>query len=170
MTIANMKMDEKKSKIAILLIWTSHFNNFIKNNHFIGLHKLRAWLQLFTYHACKQCYVYMKICAKHWFLCVKLIGICQWVHVVPPLIHCVVMLAPSLHCTDVFCLFLSQFCSPAIKQIFSQCKDWFPFILLCRQEKYRWTGPLGLHINYTDMNWEQFMYSLKNYLNVINIS
>ena len=116
------------------------------------------------------CKALIPLCKTNWNLpmssCFSLP--CTWLP--PPLIHCVVMLAPSLHCTDVFCLFLSQFCSPAIKQTFSQCKDWFPFILLCRQEKYRWTGPLGLHINYTDMNWEQFMYSLKNYLNVINIS
>ena len=81
-----------------------------------------------------------------------------------PLDHCVVMLANSLCCAVFFvCLFLqSRFCSPAINQIsHSQSKGWFPFILLCRWEKYNWTGLLGLHINYTNMISElyQHMYS-----------
>ena len=89
----------------------------------------------------------------------------------------------SLHCHACYlsalrrlflsvCFYRNQFCSSAINQIsLSQSKGWFSFILLCRQEKYHWTGPLGLCINYTDRTSElyQHMYLLKNYLNVINI-
>ena len=46
----------------------------------------------------------------------------------------------------------SLFCSPAINQTSrNQSKGWFSHILLCRQEKYYWTGLLGLHINYNNM-------------------
>ena len=70
-----------------------------------------------------------------------------------------------------FCFYRNLFCSPAINQIsLSQSKDWFPFILLCRREKYRWTGPLGLCINYTNRISELYlhMYLLKINLSVIN--
>ena len=76
-----------------------------------------------------------------------------------------------------FCLFVcfyrNRFCRPAINQIsLSQSKGWFPFMLLCRWEKYHWTGPLSLYINYlnTISELHQHVYSLKNYLNVINIA
>ena len=50
------------------------------------------------------------------------------------------------------CFYRSQFCRPAINQIsLSQSKSWFLFILLFKQEKYHWTGPLNLRINYTHM-------------------
>ena len=43
------------------------------------------------------------------------------------------------------CFHRNQFCSPTINKTFcSQSKGWFSFILLCRLEKYYWTGPLGL--------------------------
>ena len=63
------------------------------------------------------------------------------------------MLAISLHWAHFFvCFYRSLLCSPAISQIsLSQSEGWFSFILLCRQEKYRWTGPLGLCINYTNI-------------------
>ena len=82
-----------------------------------------------------------------------------WFH---PLLHCVVMLATSLHCA-VFCLFVcfyrSQLCSPTINQIsLGQSKGWFPFILLCRQEKYHWTGLFGLHIDHTNMISELYQH------------
>ena len=78
-----------------------------------------------------------------------------------PFIYHVVMLATLLCCT-VFFYLLSQFCSPAINQIScGQLKGWFPFILLCTQERYHWTGLLGWHINYTNTisKLYQHMYS-----------
>ena len=93
---------------------------------------------------------------------------CAWL--IPLLVHHVVMLTPSLRCVGFFnCLFLTlPIFSPVINQTsLSQTKSLFLFILLCRREKYRWTCPLGLRINYTNMSWEQFIYSLKNYLSVI---
>ena len=71
------------------------------------------------------------------------------------------------------CFYRNRFCRPAINQIsLSQSKGWFPFMLLCRWEKYHWIGPLSLYINYlnTISELHQHMYSLKNYLNVINIA
>ena len=68
-------------------------------------------------------------------------------------------------CTVLICFYRSQFCSPAINQLsLSQSKRWFPLILLCRWEKYHWTGLLGLCINYTNMFSElyQHMYSYTN--------
>ena len=84
---------------------------------------------------------------------------CNWLP--PPLVYRVVLLTTSLHCFLFVCFYRSQFCSPAINQIsHSQSKGWFPFILLCRWEKY-WTGLLGLCINYTNMSSDlyQHMYS-----------
>ena len=98
---------------------------------------------------------------------------CAWLP--PPLVH-VVMLATSLRCTVLiffFVFYRSRFCSPAINQIsLSQSKGCFPFILLCRQEKYCLTGPLGFCTNYTNRISELYlqMYSLKNYLIAINIT
>ena len=107
--------------------------------------------------------------------CVKIIWICQCIFFLPcawlppPLVHRVVMLTPSLRCNDV-CFYGCRFFSPVTNQTsLSQSKSWFLFILLCRREKYHWAGPLDLCINYTNMSWEQFMYSLKNYFNVISI-
>ena len=60
------------------------------------------------------------------------------------------------------CFYRSWFCSPIIKQIYlGQFKCWFAFILPCRRENYHGTGPLCLHINYTNMISElyQHMYS-----------
>ena len=96
---------------------------------------------------------------------------CVWLP--PPLVRHIAILATSLRCADFFCFcfYRNLFCSPAINQIsLSQSKDWFPFILLCRREKYRWTGPLGLCINYTNRISELYlhMYLLKINLNVIN--
>ena len=68
-------------------------------------------------------------------------------------------------CMVLICFYRDRFCSPAINQIsLSQSKGWFPFFLLCRWEKYHWTGLLGLHINYTNMISElyQHMYSYTN--------
>ena len=110
------------------------------------------------YRVCKQHYMCMEIYARHWFLYVKIIWICQWVLLFfsafflpwtwlpPPLVHGVVMLATSLCCAEFFiCFHRNQFCSPTKTQIFlSQSEGWFSFILLCRLEKYRWTGSLGL--------------------------
>ena len=76
-----------------------------------------------------------------------------------------ILLSCSLPCCTVLifaCFYGCQFCSPAINQIFpSQSKGWFPLILLCWQEKYHWTGPLGLCINYSNMISElyQHLYS-----------
>ena len=61
-------------------------------------------------------------------------------------------------CTVLIYFYRRRFDSPAINQIsLSQSKGWFPFILLCRWEKYHWTG----RINYTNMISElyQHMYS-----------
>ena len=90
------------------------------------------------------------------------------------LLHLFIILSCLLpRCTGFFFFFYRRwFCIPVINQIsLSQSKGWFPFILLCRWEKYPWTGPLGLYINYTNRISElyQHMYSLRNYLNVINI-
>ena len=97
----------------------------------------------------------MKICGWFLFLYVRIIWICKcdflfflpYAWLPPPLVHHVFILATSLCCTDFFV----WFCSPVINQIsLSQSKAWFPFILLCRWEKYHWTGPLGLCINYNN--------------------
>ena len=81
--------------------------------------------------------------------------------------------ATYLHCADFFvCFCRNWLCSPAINQIsLSQSKGWFPYILLHRQEKYCWTDPLGLSINYTNRISELYLhtYLLKNYHNVINV-
>lgn len=73
-------------------------------------------------------------------------------------------LARLLRCVDCTCLLLF-----AEVDFPSHSKGWFPFILVCSQQKCSRTGPLGFSINYASMNWEQFMHSLKNYLHVINI-
>ena len=68
------------------------------------------------------------------------------------------------------CFYRSRFCSLAINYAsLNQSKGCFPFILLCRRKRYYWTGPLDWHIKYTNINWGEFMYSLKKYLNVLNI-
>ena len=62
----------------------------------------------------------------------------------------------------VLIFYRSWFCSPAINQLsLSQSVCWFPFILLCKWEKYHWTGLLGLRISYTNKISElyQHMYS-----------
>ena len=73
-----------------------------------------------------------------------------------------ILLLCSLPCCAALifvCFYGNQFCSPAIKQIFpSQSKGWFPFTLLCRQEKYHWTGLLGLHINHSNMISELYQH------------
>ena len=99
----------------------------------------------------KRLYAYMKICARYWFLSVRIIWICQcvWLFFLPcawlppPLVHCVAILAQLLRCADFFCLFVCCFflfffyClllwelifSPCIKQAsFSQSKGWFPLL------------------------------------------
>ena len=72
-----------------------------------------------------------------------------------------------LHAHKNLCTLLIPLC----QKYLSQSKGSFPFILLCRWEKYR-KGPLALCINYIKMISElyQHMYLLKNYLSVINIS
>ena len=90
----------------------------------------------------------------------------------PSLAHQVVMLAPLLCCTKFFvcCFYGSPFYSLAINPTsLSQSKGWFLFILLCRREKYHRIGLLCLHINCTYKSWEQLKYSLKHYLNLINL-
>ena len=78
--------------------------------------------------------------------------LCAWV--APLLVHCIVMVILSLRCAGFFvCFNGSQFCSRTINQTsFSKSKGWFSFILLCRWEKYRRTGLLGLHIYDTNMS------------------
>ena len=94
------------------------------------------------------------------FSVLKYFWISQCVHLFCPVLGCHIFLFIVLSwllpsCTALIffvCFWESWFCSPAINQIcLSQCKDWFSFILLCRQEKYYWTGLLGLDINYTNM-------------------
>ena len=56
----------------------------------------------------------------------------------------------------------SRFCSLAINYAsLNQSKG---------SKRYYWTGPLDWHIKYTNINWGEFMYSLKKYLNVLNIA
>ena len=51
------------------------------------------------------------------------------------------------------CSYRSWFCSPARNQIsLSQSKGRFPFIMLCRWEKYHWTGLLGCQHMYSYVN------------------
>ena len=83
-----------------------------------------------------------------------------------PLLFVFSWLAPLLRCTDCSCLLLF------VEVDFpSHSKGWFPFILVSRQETCSRTGPLDFNTSYsyTSMSWEQFMHSLKNYLDVINI-
>ena len=98
------------------------------------------------------CMVLIPLCKNNLNLpmCSSFFLPCAWLP--PPFVHHVAMLATSLHCADFFvCFCRNQFCSPTINQIsFSQSKGLFPFILLCRQEKYYWTGPLGSCINCTN--------------------
>ena len=110
------------------------------------------------------CTVFIPLCKNNLNLPICFFLPCAWL---PPLVHCVIILAPSLRCADFFlCFNWSRFCSPATNQIISlnQSNGWFPLILLCKREKYYWTGPLGLRINYTNMISElyQHMYSYTN--------
>ena len=71
------------------------------------------------------------------------------------LLHSFIILSCSLLCCAALfvCFYRSRFCSPATNQkCLSVSKAWFPFILLCRSEKYHVTGLLGLHINYTNQH------------------
>ena len=89
----------------------------------------------------------------HKKLCMVLIPLCKNNLNLPmcsfffcPVLRCLLLLIIVLSCLLIrcavlfffVCLFLqSRFCSPAINQIsHSQSKGWFPFILLCRWEKY----------------------------------
>ena len=98
----------------------------------------------------KRRYTCVKIRARHWFFYVKIIWICQWVlpFFLPffcPVLGCLLLSFIVLSCLLPRCAALYRFCSPTINQIFlSQLEGWFSFILLCRLEKYCWTGPLGL--------------------------
>ena len=118
-----------------------------------GLHSLRAR---------KRRYTCTKICAPYRFLCVKIIWICQCVLLFFfPVVCCLLLSSLCCHACYLaglrwffvlFCFYRGWFCSPAIIQIsLSQSKGWFPFILLCKREKYLWTCPLGFRINYTNM-------------------
>ena len=111
----------------------------------------------------------MEICAHYWFLSKDNLNLPIY-----PVLSCLLfsfIVLPHLPpcCTVLIfflsvCLHRSQICSPAIKQTSpSHFKGWFPFILICWQQKYHWIGPLGVPINYTIMSSEQFMYSLENY-------
>ena len=89
---------------------------------------------------------------------------CAWL---PPLVHRFLSCSLPRCAALIFfvCFYRRWFCSPAINQIFpSQSKSWFSFILLCRREKYHWTGPSSLRINYSNMISElyQHMYSYTN--------
>ena len=89
-----------------------------------------------------SCMVLISLCNLPIYLSFSVL--CLWP---PSFVHRVVMLAPSLRC---------RFCTPVINQgSLSQYKGWFSFILLCWREKYQWIGPLSLHVNYTNMSWEQ---------------
>ena len=110
-----------------------------------------------------------KIHAQHWFLCKNNLNLPRWFFLpcasLPPLVHCVVMLATSLHWFLFVCFYRSWFSSPIIKQIYlGQFKCWFAVMLPGRRENYHGTGPLCLHINYTNMISElyQHMYSYNN--------
>ena len=101
--------------------------------------------------------------ARYWFLSVKIIWICQCVLLFflpcawlpSPLVHCVIMLATSLRCADFFVCFYRRWFCPAIN-----LKVGFPFIFLCKREKYHWVGPLGSCINYTNMISESYKHVL----------
>ena len=77
------------------------------------------------------------------------------------LLHSFIVLSCSLlFCAELFvCFYRSWFCSPVINQkCLSVSKAWFPFVLLCRSEKYHVMGLLGLHINYTNQHELRLIY------------
>ena len=113
----------------------------------------------FVICAHKHYYVYTTI--RYWFLCLKITWIYQSLFlctVLGCLLLLFIVLSHSLPCcaAQIFlfvCFQRSWICSPTINQTSPrQSKDWFPFILICRQEKCHWTDPLGLCINHTNMN------------------
>ena len=114
--------------------------------------------------------------ARYWFLYVKIIWICQCVIFSALCLVACLFLSFMLSCLLprwaalrflFLCFYRNRFCSPAINQIsLGQSTCWFSFILLCRREKYHWTGSLGLYINHTNRISE--LHQL-NYLNVKNI-
>ena len=107
--------------------------------HCSGLHKLHTHLWLCMYGACKLHYAYTNIiCVQYWFLCVKVIWVCQCVCLffsslclVAFFCYHVVMLAPSWCWFFFFFHFYgSRLCGPGMNQIsLSQYKGWFSFIL-----------------------------------------
>ena len=114
------------------------------------------------------------------FLYIKIIWSFQYVLLfLCPALRCLLVLLIKLSCLPpccaalnflFFCFYGSPFYSLAINPTsLSQSKGWFLFILLCRREKYHRIGPLCLRINCTYKSWEQLKYSLKHYLNLINL-
>ena len=87
--------------------------------------------------ACKQRYAYTEIRTQYWFLCVKIIWICEcallfcfpFAWLLPLLAHRVFMLPPYALIFLLVCFYGNWFCSPTINQIsLGQSKGWFPFI------------------------------------------
>ena len=82
--------------------------------------------------------------------------LCAWLP--PSLVHRVVILVPWLRCADfIVCFHRRRIFCPAINQTSpSQSKGCFPFNLICKREKYHWTGLLSLRINYTNLSSEKY--------------
>ena len=106
-------------RLILNYFWDRMFHIFISS-----LHKLHARLWLCTYCECKWHYTCTKISAQYWFLCVKIIEpvtvfffFLPCACLFPLLVHCFVMLATLLHCTDSFVsLFLqNQILKPSHK-------------------------------------------------------
>ena len=125
--------------------------------------KLQAFTVVTVHVTCTQSHAYTKIRARYWFLCLKIIWInlcffLLYAWLPPSLVHRVVILVPWLRCADfIVCFHRSRIFCPAINQTSpSQSKGCFPFNLICKREKYHWTGLLSLRINYTNLSSEKY--------------
>ena len=145
-----------KRKFKLLLPSTASFSTpyqwslirqrFLCSIPSLGLHKLRGRLRPCKQDWRKWRYAYMHICARYWFLCLKIIWTWKCIffcHVLGCLLLLSIVLSFSLPCCAalIFSLFVSfqrtQVCSSTISQTCpSQSKVWFSFTSICRREKY----------------------------------